>query len=72
MMTENTLPDEQFSFRRGRLTLQAASCLKEDIEEGLRHPRGKLQAIFIDYTKAFDLINRTLFIEKLEVRIGKN
>jgi hypothetical protein len=71
-MTENTLPDEQFGFRRGRSTLQAASCLKEDIEVALRHPRGKLHAIFIDYTKAFDLINRTLLIEKLEERTGKN
>jgi retron-type reverse transcriptase len=72
MLTENTLPDEQFSFQRGRSTLQAASCLKEDIVEALRHPRGKLHAIFIDYTKAFNLINRTLLIEKLEERIGKN
>jgi hypothetical protein len=57
---------------QGRSTLQAVSCLKEDIKEALRHPGDKLHAIFIDYTKAFDLINRTLLIEKLEERIGKN
>jgi hypothetical protein len=72
MMTENALPDKQFGFRKGRSALQAASCLKEDIEEALRHPRGKLHAIFIDYTNAFDLINRTLVIEKLEEKIGRN
>jgi hypothetical protein len=72
MMTETALPDEQFGFQRGRSTLQAASCQKEDIEEALRHPRGKLHATFIDYTKAFDLINRTLLIEKLEEKLGRN
>jgi hypothetical protein len=72
VMTENRLSDEQFGFRRGRSTLQAASCQKEDIEEVLRHPRGKLHAVFMDYMKAFDLINRTLLIEKLEEKIGRN
>jgi hypothetical protein len=72
MMTENALLDEQFGFRRERSTLQAANCLKEDIEEALRHPRGKLHAIFIDHTKAFDLINRTLLVKKLEKKIGRN
>jgi hypothetical protein len=43
-----------------------ASCLKEDIEKALRHPRGKLHEIFVDYTKALHLINRTLLLEKLE------
>lgn len=42
-----------------------------DIEEELRHPAGKLHSIFIDYTKAFDLMNRTLIMEKIEEITGK-
>jgi hypothetical protein len=57
-ITENVLPDEQFSFRPGRCTLQAVTNLLNDIEDALRWPEGKLYMIFIDYTKAFDLLNR--------------
>ena len=70
-MTEKFIPEEQFGFRKGKSTLHAVKCLKEEIEYVLRHPRGKLHAVFVDFTKAFDLINRSMIIDKLESYIGK-
>lgn len=70
--TDNALPEQQFGFRKGKSTLQAVRCLTNDIQEALRHTRGKLYTIFIDYTKAFDLVNRTILIEKLEEVTGRN
>jgi hypothetical protein len=52
------LPDKQFGFIPGRSTLHAISNLLRNIEDALRWPKGKLYAIFIDYTKAFDLLGR--------------
>lgn len=60
------IPNQQFGFREGRSTLHAVSNLLNDIEQALRHSKGKLHTVFIDYTKAFDLMNRTKLIEKLE------
>ena len=71
-MTEKFIPEEQFGFVKGKSTLHAVKCLKEEIEDALRHPRGKLHAVFVDFTKAFDLINRSMIIDKLESYIGKN
>jgi hypothetical protein len=34
-------------------------------------PRGKLYAVFVDYSKAFDLVKRELTINKLEGLIGR-
>ena len=65
-MTESSIPEEQFGFHKGRSTIQSVTCLQMDIEEALRKPTGKLHCVFIDYVKAFDLLNRTLIITKLE------
>jgi hypothetical protein len=70
--TQASIPEEQFDFARGRSTLQAVKCLQGNTHDGLRHPRGKLHAIFIDYTKAFDLINRSILIDKIEGITGRN
>ena len=43
-----------------------------DIQEALRHPKGKLYALFIDYRKAFDLLDRQNIMGKLEAINGKN
>ena len=69
--TSWAIPEQQFGFVKGRSTIHAVRCLQEDIEEELRHPAGKLHALFIDYTKAFDLMNRTLIMEKIEKTTGK-
>lgn len=68
-LIEPLLPEEQFGFRKARSTLIAASCLLKDIQERLRD-HGKKYVIFIDYTKAFDTVNREKLIRKLENLIG--
>ena len=65
IIIEEKLPDTQFGFRRGRSTTQAVQCLQSDIETATANRGGKLHAIFVDYTKAFDT-NRTIVIKKLE------
>jgi hypothetical protein len=70
-MLEPVLPEEQFGFRPGRSTLLAAGSLLQHIGTELEKPRGKLYAVFVDYLKAFDLVNRELTINKLERLIGR-
>lgn len=72
LMTEHTIPEQQFGFVKGRSTTQAVKCIQDDIESALGHPRGKLHAIFIDYTKAFDFLNRQLTIRRIEEITGRN
>ena len=71
-LVDNKIPELQFGFRQGRSTIQAIQCLKDDIQEAKRMKKGKLHVIFIDYTKAFDRLNRTILINKLELMIGKD
>jgi len=70
-MLDPVLPEEQFGYRPGRSTLLAAGSLLQLIRTELEKPRGKLYAVFVDYLKAFDLVNRELTINKLEGRIGR-
>lgn len=37
----------------------------------LRQPKEKLHAIFVDYVKAFDTVNRSKLLTKLEHLVGK-
>ncbi|KAJ4444760.1 hypothetical protein ANN_06557 [Periplaneta americana] len=70
-LVDHHIPAEQFGFRKNRSTIQAVECLQENIKESLHHPKGKLYTVFVDYTKAFDTINRTKLIAKLENLIGR-
>ena len=63
---EHKIPEEQFGFRNGRSTIQAIRNLLEDIDDTLRHPKGKFHAVFIDFAKAFDKLNRSIVAAKLE------
>ena len=63
---DEKLPDSQFGFRSGRSTVQAIQCLQSDIDTAVAHRGGKLHAIFIDFSKAFDTVNRTIIMKKLE------
>ena len=49
----------------------AAGSLLQHIRTELEKPRGKLYAVFVDFSKAFDLVNRELTISKLEGLIGR-
>ena len=70
-LVDSHIPEEQFGFRRNRSTIQAVDCLQKDIHEALEQPKGKLHSIFVDYEKAFDTVNRTKLLTKLEHMIGK-
>ena len=69
-LVDEHIPEEQFGFRKSHSTIQAVECLQIDIHEALRHPKGKLHAVFVDYTKAFDTVNRTKLMAKLENLVG--
>ena len=64
------IPECQFGFRRNRSTLQAVRCLQEEVQNALSHPTGKYHVVFVDYKKAFDLINRQTLVSKLKQTIG--
>jgi hypothetical protein len=66
------LPGEQFCYNRPRKsTLLAAGSLLQHVRTELEKLRGKLCAVFVDYSKAFDLVNRKLTINKLEGMTGR-
>ena len=45
--------------------LHAVNCHIEQIKNTLKHIGKKYYAVFIDYSKAFDLLNREILIQKL-------
>jgi hypothetical protein len=65
-MLDPVLPEEQFGFRRGRSTSLAAGSLLQYIRTELEKPRGKVYAVFMDYSNGFDQVNRELTINKLK------
>jgi hypothetical protein len=70
-MLDLVLPEEQFGYRPRRSRLLAAGSLLQHIGTELEKPMGKLYAMFVDYSKAFDLINSELTINKLEGLNGR-
>jgi hypothetical protein len=69
---DSLLPENQIGFRRGRSTIQAIGNLAQDTEAALRETEGKPYAMFIHYTKAFDLMNRRNLIRKLNECVGQD
>ena len=69
---DNKIPEEQFGFRRGRSTLHAVKNLIDDVEERIRLPQGKFHAVFVDFSKAFDSLNRTVICSKLDQMVEQN
>lgn len=61
----NLLTDCQHGFRPGKSTETALLTLKEKIIENIESNKLTL-AIFIDFSKAFDYLNRDLLLEKLD------
>lgn len=66
---EVQIPEVQLGFRKGRI-IYAVSALLDNIHKALRYQKGKFYAVFVDYTKAFNLLNRTILMKKLEYMIG--
>jgi hypothetical protein len=62
------LPDFQFGFRKSLSTVSAISVLKQCVENAFRR-RKRVYACFVDYKKAFDLVNRDKLFVKLQ-RMG--
>jgi hypothetical protein len=62
--TEIVLPDEQFGFRPGSSPLHAATKLLGEKEDALKQAKGKLYAIFIGYSKSFNLLDRVMITSK--------
>lgn len=68
---EEKLPENQFGFRKNRSTIHALRNLLNEVTDTLREPRVKLFAVFIDFSKAFDCINRTKLLQKLQDTVGE-
>lgn len=68
---DEQLPENQMGFRKGRSTLTAIELLLKSVWEALEE-REKFYVVFIDFTKAFDLINRKLVTKKLEEILSEN
>ncbi|XP_049845550.1 uncharacterized protein LOC126298296 [Schistocerca gregaria] len=66
------MAEEQLRFQKDKSMPHAISNLIDDTEDALRHPQGKFHAVFIDYTKSFDKLNRRTLISKLESITGKD
>ena len=64
--TENLLPDYQFGFRSSRNCLSAAALLHEIASNQIKNKK-KLYTAFIDFTKAFDKIDRSILFQKLQI-----
>jgi hypothetical protein len=59
------LPIYQFGFRKNHSTLSATTILKQCIEDSFSKSK-KVYACFVDYKKAFDLVDRGLLFKKLQ------
>ena len=68
---DEQLPENQFGFRKGKSTLIAIESLLKNIWDAL-DKREKFYVVFIDFTKAFDYIDRELIQEKVEETLGIN
>ena len=71
-LTDSQIPENQHGFRKGRSTLQAVNYLINQAQDTLRDTGKKYFVVFVDYSKAFDLINRDTLIQKLNHMIGDN
>jgi hypothetical protein len=60
------LPEYQFGFRKSLSTSSAVAVLKECIESAFRNKK-RIYACFVDYKKAFDLVNRARLTRKLQI-----
>ena len=60
------LPEYQFGFRKNHSTTSATTILKQCVLDAFKQKK-RLHACFIDYKKAFDLVDRELLCKKLQL-----
>ena len=60
------LPADQFGFQPSRNTRQPVAHLINIIKNSLQSEVGKLYVLFVDFHKAFDVVNRSKLINKLK------
>ena len=63
---QQILPSFQFGFRKNLSTTSATMLLKHSIETSLQSKK-RVYACFVDFKKAFDLIDRTALCERLQL-----
>lgn len=66
--SSNVLPDFQFGFRKGHSSTSAALLLQQTVKSALNR-KEKVFSCFVDFRKAFDLVDRSKLYSKL-IRIG--
>lgn len=64
---DDTLPPEQYGFRKNRNCEQAIGLLRSDIKRNLAKPKGSTYCVFVDFQKAFDSIDHVNLLEKLKI-----
>ena len=67
---DHLLPVWQYGYRKGRSTEQAVIDVITKIKLSLQVPGGHYYGLFIDFTKAFDNVDRVLLLEKLKNLYG--
>ena len=63
-VSNNYFDTNQFGFRRGQSTIHAVDTLVNEIHKVLEQ-KSYIKAVFCDLTKAFDLVDHNLLLEKL-------
>ena len=64
----NVVGEEQAGFRPSRSTIEHIFCLKTITQKYLRKKEGMLYAVFMDFEKAFDRVDRKLLWDKLDTQ----
>ena len=65
--TEGVILDQQHGFRNNRSTINAMKILNQYVSEALATPITPLYVTYVDFKKAFNIVDRSLMLCKLKV-----